>query len=964
MTTFDLCIAWNWPYDADFVNILEQACQRQGITVLRITPENLDASYQALLDQTLHFRAFMNRAADTDPAFLKVVDWARAHGVFRINPHERETYTADKATMHLELIANGLNTPHSIILAPFAEQPALPADLDLRPLGPVFAIKPANGGGGEGVIVEATSAEQVAQARQQFPHDKYLLQAYVTPAEIDGQPAWFRVIYCLGEIYASWWPPRTHIFRPVYSDEVVALRLGELFDMAVRIASVSRLHLFSTEIALTPHGQFLAVDYVNDQIDLRLQSQAPDGVPDAIVQDICRRLAELVWQQSNAHREESTAAGPASTRDASARDASARDASARDASARDASARDASADLSMTREDSMTTEDNNSTTPDRLPTRGELEVATTWNAESVFPSTEAWEAEFARVAASLPSLHSFAGRLAEGPQTLLAAREASETLMRRLWHLAVYSGLDSAVDTTNQAATERNGRVQGLFGQFMGAAAYLEPELLAIGHSTLQQWMADEPQLAIYAHYFEGLFRRQAHVRSAEVEELLGLAAEPFAGASNAWAMLTDADIQFQPAIASDGRELPLSQSTYDGLLNNPDRAVRRTAYERYTDQYLAHKNTITSNLLTSVRQNVLQMRARRYDSTLAMALFDNAIPEAVFHNLIETFRKHLPVWHRYWAVRRKALGVETLQPYDIWAPLTAQPAAVSYQQAIAWICEALAPLGQDYVDILRRGCLEQRWIDVYPNQGKGSGAFSSGAPGTHPFIMMSYTDDSHSLGTLAHELGHSMHSYLTWHSQPLVYCDYSLFAAEVASNFHQAMTRAYLLDPARNLPRELQIGIIEEAMSNFHRYFLVMPTLARFELEVHQRIERGEGLTADGMIELLAELSMEGFGDEMALDRERVGIGWATFGHLYADYYVFQYATGISGAHALSNRILSGVPGAAEDYLGFLRAGSSLYPLDALRQAGVDLASPQPVEETFAVLSRLIDRLEALVAG
>ena len=267
-------------------------------------------------------------------------------------------------------------------------------------------------------------------------------------------------------------------------------------------------------------------------------------------------------------------------------------------------------------------------------------------------------------------------------------------------------------------------------------------------------------------------------------------------------------------------------------------------------------------------------------------------------------------------------------------------------------------------MDILRRGCQEQRWIDVYPNQGKGSGAFSSGAPGTHPFIMMSYTDDSHSLGTLAHELGHSMHSYLTWHSQPLVYCDYSLFAAEVASNFHQAMTRAYLLDPARNLPRELQIGIIEEAMSNFHRYFLVMPTLARFELEVHQRIERGEGITADGMIELLADLCAEGFGDEMAFDREQVGIGWATFSHLYADYYVFQYATGISGAHALSNRILSGVPGAAEDYLGFLRAGSSLYPLDALRQAGVDLASPQPVEETFAVLSRLIDRLEALVTG
>ncbi len=908
MTTFDLCIAWNWPHDAGFVGLLEQACRERGLSVLHITPENLDAAHQALLAGELGFHTFMNRAADTDTAFLKIVDWARLNGVFRINPHERETYTADKATMHLELIAKGLNTPYSIILSPFDEQPELPADLDLSPLGPAFAIKPANGGGGEGVICEATSAEQVARPRRQFPHDKYLLQAYVTPAEINGQPAWFRVIYCLGEIYASWWPPKTHIFRRVEPDEVVNLRLGELYDMAVRIADVSHLHLFSTEIALTPDGQFLAVDYVNDQIDLRLQSQAVDGVPDAIVRDICRRLAEFIWQKTNAQRGAPTM------------------------------------------------------TSDRLPNRSEIDPQYMWNAESVFLSIEAWEAEYASLAAELASLRRFQGRLAEGPAIVLEARTAIEALGQRLWRLAVYSGMDSAVDTTNQAATERDSRVQGLFGQFMGAIGYEQPELLAIGPATLHEWMAEEPRLSVYEQFFDDICRRSDHVRSAEVEELLGLAADPFSGAYSAWQMLTNADMQFQPALAGNGAELALSQSTYDALLVHFDREVRRTAYERYTDQYLAHKNTLASNLLTSVKQNALQMRARRYDSTLEMALFNDAIPTSVFHNLLETFRKHLPVWHRYWAVRRRALGVETLQPYDIWAPLTAQPAPISYQQAVAWICEALAPLGQEYVDTIRRGCLEQRWVDVYPSQGKSSGAFSSGSQLTYPFIMMSYTDDSQSLGTLAHELGHSMHSFLTWQTQPPVYSGYSLFAAEVASNFHQAMMRAYLLQ--QDLPRDLQIGIIEEAMSNFHRYFLVMPTLARFELEVHQRIERGEGITADGMVELLAGLAAEGFGDEMAFDRERVGIGWATFPHLYADYYVYQYATGISGAHALANRILSGVPGAADDYLSFLRAGSSMYPLDALRMAGVDLSSPQPVEETFAVLSGLIDRLETLVTG
>lgn len=600
-------------------------------------------------------------------------------------------------------------------------------------------------------------------------------------------------------------------------------------------------------------------------------------------------------------------------------------------------------------------------TTDRLPNRSELDPLFTWNRESVFASVEAWEAEYASLAAELPGLRRFEGRLAEGPTVLADARAASETALQRLGRLIVYSSMESAVDTANQAATERDRRTQGLYGQFLGAIAYIEPELLAIGLPTLQQWMSQEPRLAVYAHYFDALFRRQAHVRSAEVEELLGLAADPFAGAYGAWSMLTNADFQFEPATASDGATLPLSQSTYDGLLNSPDRTVRRTAYERYTDQYLAHRNTLASNLLTSVKQNVLQMRARRHASTLEMALFDNAIPVEVFHNLLDTFRRHLPVWHRYWAVRRKALGVETLQPYDIWAPLTPEPATVSYQQAVDWICQALAPLGQDYVASLRRGCLEQRWVDVYPNQGKSSGAFSSGSLGTYPFIMMSFTNDTNSLGTLTHELGHSMHSHLTWQNQPPVYSDYTLFAAEVASNFHQAMTRAYLLQ--QDLPRALQIGIIEEAMSNFHRYFLVMPTLARFELEVHERVERGEGISADGMIDLLADLAAEGFGDAMAFDRQRVGIDWATFPHLYADYYVYQYATGISGAHALSNRILAGVPGAAEAYLSFLRAGSSMYPLDALRMAGVDLASPQPVEETFAVLSGLVDRLEVLVS-
>jgi oligoendopeptidase F len=255
---------------------------------------------------------------------------------------------------------------------------------------------------------------------------------------------------------------------------------------------------------------------------------------------------------------------------------------------------------------------------------------------------------------------------------------------------------------------------------------------------------------------------------------------------------------------------------------------------------------------------------------------------------------------------------------------------------------------------------LEDRWVDVYPNEGKRAGAFSTGRPGTHPFIMMSYNDNVLNLSTLAHELGHSMHSYMAWKKQPAIYGDYSLFVAEVASNFHQAMVRAHLLEAATE--SQLQIELIEEAMANFYRYFLVMPTLARFELETHERIERGQGLTAKDMKELMADLFQEAYGDQVAVNRDRVGVTWATFGHLYIGYYVYQYATGISGAHALAHRVLTEGGAAVRRYRHFLEAGGSMYPLDALNMAGVDLTTPEAVETTFGVLAHMVDRLENLV--
>jgi oligoendopeptidase F len=490
----------------------------------------------------------------------------------------------------------------------------------------------------------------------------------------------------------------------------------------------------------------------------------------------------------------------------------------------------------------------------------------------------------------------------------------------------------------------------------------LQPEILAIGKKKINKWVRENKKLKLYEHSFEDLFRKQAHVRSVEVEEILGLVSEPLSGASTSTGMLTNADFKFGRIQDSKGKVYDITQGNFDSqLMHLEDRKARKLAYQTYMDQYVRHKNTLAANLSASIQANVFYMRARRHEDTLSASLFDLNIPTDVFHNLINTFKKNLPVWHRSFELRRKALGLRKIAYYDMWAPIVKKKVKVPYEKAVDLISESLAPMGKEYVDILRRGALKDRWVDVYPNQGKSHGAFSYGSPGTHPFIMMSYTSEVTSMSTLAHELGHSMHSYLTWQNQPFIYTDYSLFVAEVASNFHQAMMRGHLLNS--NINKHFKLALIEEAVGgNFFRYFFQMPTLARFELETHQRAERGEPLTADSMIDLMADLFAEGFGPSFDMDRERVGMTWATFGHLFADYYVYAYATGISGAHAAAGRILRKEPNAVEEYLGFLKSGASDYSLNVLEKACINLTSPQAVEETFAVMKDYIDQMEELL--
>jgi len=596
-----------------------------------------------------------------------------------------------------------------------------------------------------------------------------------------------------------------------------------------------------------------------------------------------------------------------------------------------------------------------------IPKRAQIDSRYTWNRESMYPTSEAWEQAFESAREEIDAYAGLHEDFTSNAVNLRNALNSAFELHNLVERVMLYAALEFSVDTTDDESAGRNSRARKLQADARSATSFLDPGILQLGQPTVLTWMDEEPGLRIYTHYLNDLFRKAKHVRSEEVEALLGMINDPFSGTSNTVSMLTNADMHFGSARDSQGSEFQITQGSVPTLMTRPDRTLRQNTWERYRDRYLEYKNTLASSLETSTKQAVFVARARGHESTLQAALYPHNLPTEVFHNLLATFEEHLPVWHRYFSLRKRLLGLEQLQLYDVWAPLTENPPEISFEQAIDFICEGLAPLGEEYVDTLRRGALEKRWIDVFPNQGKRQGAFSWGTPGTHPFIVMNYDNTLFSLSTLAHELGHSMHSYLCWKTQPLVYADYSLFVAEVASNMHQALVRAYLLETQAD--PDFQIALIEEAMSNFHRYLLQMPTLARFEWQMHQDVSAGRGLTSTSLIECMADLFQEAYGEAMEIDRPRVGITWATFGHLYVYFYVFQYATGIAAAQALAARLLSGEQGARDGYLEFLRCGGARYPLDALDLAGVDLRTPEIIAEAFNVLTRLTDRLESLTS-
>ncbi|MGD8456702.1 MAG: M3 family oligoendopeptidase [Anaerolineales bacterium] len=590
-------------------------------------------------------------------------------------------------------------------------------------------------------------------------------------------------------------------------------------------------------------------------------------------------------------------------------------------------------------------------------------IESTWNREAVYPTWKDWKADLKAALKELPELSKYNGRLKEGPDVLADWFELRGKHWCRLMILLEFADWAQNVDSTDTAAKGHYRQAKALEGKFRAATSFARPQLLEIGE-TLLDWTEEEPRLGVYKHFFDNLLRLQDFQREEEVEEILSMFMEPFDGVYQAATELVDADLAFEDAVDSQGKKHPVYQANMDIALQDPDRERRRTAWESYFDGYLSMENTLASIYLANVKQWMVLAEARGYGSVLEMMLTPTKLPLEVFHNLIDTFKKNLPTWHRYWAVKAKVLGVDAMRPYDVWASTVKDPPVISYKQSVEWICESLKPLGEEYVSILWKGSLEGRWVDWAPNIEKRQNAASSLQVGHKPpFIYMSYDDSMIALSTLTHELGHSMHGVYTAENQPEVYIGYrsmSSTVGETPSNFHQAMTRAYLQELKAD-DRDFQLALIDEAMANYHRYFFIMPMLACFEYEVFNRAVEGQPLTALELNDILRGFYAEGYGETMEDDPARTGITWAQFLHLYEPFYTFQYAIGISAADALAAKILAGEKGMAERYINLISAGGSMYTMDLFELSGVDMSTPAPVEASFKELARLVDRLEEL---
>ncbi len=594
-----------------------------------------------------------------------------------------------------------------------------------------------------------------------------------------------------------------------------------------------------------------------------------------------------------------------------------------------------------------------------LQKRQDISTEYTWNLESIFASDEEWERDFKTLQSDLPAVEALKDTLSQSGQVLLTVLQKRDDMALLLEKLYVYTSMRRDEDTTNGKYQAMADRAMQLVVRATTAISFIEPEILALPQATLDRFVQETSGLALYKQQLYDLNRKRGHVRSAEIEAVLAATGEVTDAPDSIFSMIDNADLKLPTITNEEGQEVELTKGNYLSFIRSADRRVRKEAFEGIHGTFLKQRNTLAATLSAQVKSDLFYTRQRNYASCRERALAGNNVPVSVYDNLIATVHEHIPLLNRYMQLRKRMLKLDELHMYDLYVPIVEETTdELTYEQARDTVTAALAPLGENYINTLKQG-FAQRWIDVYETPGKRGGAYSGGAYATQPFILLNFQNKRDSMYTLAHELGHSMHSFFTRKNQPYQYGDYTIFVAEVASTLNEGLLTEYLLK--NTTEKAAQIALLNHALEDIRGTLFRQTMFAEYEQTIHRLAEEGESLTADVLSEQYKQLNQKYYGAETIID-DLIGIEWGRIPHFYYNFYVYQYATGISAASALVQQISQEGQPAVERYLNFLSSGSSDYSIELLKKAGVDMNSPEPIRQAFQLFDSYLTRMEQLL--
>ncbi len=595
----------------------------------------------------------------------------------------------------------------------------------------------------------------------------------------------------------------------------------------------------------------------------------------------------------------------------------------------------------------------------KIPKRSEIPEEYTWDLTHIFPSDEAWGAAYGEAEKLVGEIASYQGKISQNPEDLLAFMELNDKVALHLGDLAAYAMRHADEDTANSHYLAMRGKFMKLYVDIMGASSFATPEILSISDADMESFYKAAPGLELYRRALDKDRARRSHILSDSEERILAAAREICDAPDNIGSTLRDADLRFPSVTDKNGVEYPLTQGSFVSILQSPDRELREKTFKTFYGVFDGYKNTIAAIMDGQIKQLIFQSRMRKYPDTLTAALDVTEVPTNVYTNLIDTVHAHMDTMYKYMALRKKLLGVDELHMYDVYTPIVPDgEAKITFEEAKENVLRGLKPLGEDYLKIVKEG-FDNRWIDVYENEGKRGGAYSAGGR-PHPYVLLNHKDNLDHQFTLAHEMGHALHSYYSMHGQPTVYSDYVIFVAEVASTCNEVLLMRHLLNTTTD--KKEKAALINYFLEQFRGTIYRQTMFAEFELEINRLAEKGETLTADLLSKVYHDLNKLYYGPHMVVDDE-IACEWERIPHFFYNFYVFQYATGFSAAVAIANKILEEGKPAVDNYKKFLSGGSSLDPISLLKIAGVDMASPAPIEDALRLFDSLIDELDALMS-